>query len=119
MGDPSKLDGVFVGHVEGESAAVNIEIEVDGRAARWRVGGLGRTDQSTVESGDRKVRYFQKEVLRRVQAEAARERRRTIAPNFKPGSTKQRKPVPVTCPDCGGYRSFDCDTCEGAGVVPG
>jgi len=117
-GDSSELDGLFVGEAANEKAAVKINIEVTDRAAQFSVGAIGKQGRVKVTSADSKVRYFQRQVIELVRSEA--HRHRAVSPNLKGNPPRKRsKPIPVTCPDCGGYRSFDCDTCEGSGVVPG
>lgn len=117
MDEPDNLSGIFLGYVGTERAAVTIAIDVDDDAARVTVGVLGSDRTATVENTDRAVRWHQRMVLDRIKAEA--HRNRTVIPNFKERGRKRAEPVAVVCPDCHGYRSFDCDRCEGAGVVPG
>lgn len=114
---PDNLSGIFLGYVGAERAAVTIDIEVDDDAARVTVGAMGSDDAATVESAHRAVRCHQRLVLDRIKAEA--HRHRPVTPNFKERGRKRTEPVAVVCPECHGYRSFDCDRCEGAGIVPG
>lgn len=72
-----------------------------------------------IVSQDRKVAQHLHQISLAMAAETYA--RRKINPIAKPGSSKRRKSQPVAklCPDCMGQRSYDCDTCEGAGQVPG
>ncbi len=39
-------------------------------------------------------------------------------PIVEPAVAPPRKVEPVTCPDCLGWESYDCETCKGSGFVP-
>ncbi len=105
------------GHLLGD---VNVRVELESTEARasFRVRPINNSGESVVASTDRRVTRYIGKVHAAIEAENYRNR--AIVPVSKPGGAKRRKrqPEPVLCPDCHGVRSFDCDTCDGAGVVP-
>jgi len=122
MDESSELDGVFLGDIDGQQAAADVQIEVDRAGARWTIRKLGSTAQpEVVASADPKVRHFQMEVHRAMRRHAARTR--PVVSNFKEAPRRRQPKLPsaVPCPACHGIEpaKWHCDTCEGGGKVPG
>lgn len=108
----------ITGHLLGD---VNVRVEMEATDARAavRVRPINNTGGSVVASTDKHVTRYMGKVAAALRAENYRNR--PIVPVSKPGTTKRRRVQrePVLCPVCHGVRSYDCDRCEGAGVVPG
>ncbi len=109
-----RINGHFLGDVN-----VRVEMESSEERAAINVRPINNTGGSVVASTDKHVTRYMGKVHAALEVENYRNR--PIAPISKPGTAKRRKPQPkpVLCPDCHGVRSFDCDRCDGAGVVPG
>lgn len=117
----SELDGAFLGDVDGEQTAADIQITVDRAGVRWAIRKLGDKGQPvTVETADRTVWYYQLQVNRELRRQAGRSR--PVVPNFKqrPKRRQPQTPQSVPCPVCHGAEPavWHCDTCEGGGKVP-
>lgn len=96
-------------------------IELDAARCRWTVKPTGASRGELVESGSREVRRFVGGVL--MAMERATRRAAPVAPLFKPQPVREApRPAtaPVPCPLCvgeGGEVWFDCELCDGEGVV--
>jgi hypothetical protein len=121
MGDGEQdreLRGHFFGSSNDGAVNVRIELELRRQRSRWAVRSLAGTEPAIVDSDSIAVSRH----LRQLEALIERENRRNrpIRAVPKPAkNTKRRRHVEaMVCPDCLGFRSFDCSTCEGAGRVP-
>lgn len=106
-----RLTGVFLGYANQRRAAASIELTVDAAGAHWRIGRLGGgVDPVDVVSENAAVCAHETALAETVDA---------VAGEGTPAPVKKAAPTPVPCPECFGIQSAHCDTCEGAGVVPG
>lgn len=114
------IKGMFVGNVGTEPVVVDLVMETAGRASKVIMRDIGRKrppDYELLMLNRPAVGELIASIGTGMIATTAAQQRADPW-KAKPRGARRQKPVPVTCPDCGGYRSFDCDTCEGAGLVP-
>lgn len=112
------IDGVFLGDVDGDQAAADIQIEVHPAGARWTIRKLGSKGQpAVVESGDPIVRFWQLQVHHMIRQLAGQG-----SPQSSAGEAPVRSGLPrqAVCPACLGIEpeKWDCELCDGGGVVP-
>lgn len=93
-------------------------IELDAEGCRWTVAPAGeRPDGEPVASASRDVRRFMQRVVAAMHRTANRATVRPV-PKPQPAPDKPLPPTaPTPCPLCLGEGWFDCEVCDGAGVV--
>lgn len=113
------MHGHFLGADDASAIDVRLELEIDSAQARWAVKSLSGDAATIVASRHRLVNAHLRQLRQAIQRENARNRPVRAVP--KPAMRRRRQPVPVPCPDCHGVEPerFDCERCQGAGVVPG
>lgn len=109
------IDGVFV--AQDGDLEINAELRLhDASVSVRKADGSPLSATATIPA----VHPAAKRYVETVATELHRIAYRRSAPRAvpKPGGSKRRRTVePVVCPECLGHRSFDCDLCEGAGLV--
>ncbi|MCA9879548.1 MAG: hypothetical protein KC442_17270 [Thermomicrobiales bacterium] len=118
-----RIDGYTFWQARGAGSDKAVElttatgIDLDDGGCRWEVRGPGARTGRTVASTSREVVGY----MRSVSEEMRRETRRaaTRPPVPKPTTKRRQVPpmAPVPCPACHGGAWFDCDLCDGTGVV--
>lgn len=111
MTERARINGVFLGYVNRVQTSARIKLVVDDQTASWEIAKLG--DDAP---GAEIVSASPAVTTHAVELTGAIER---IGGDGEPLQRKPRPPKPVPCPECYGIQSAHCDTCEGAGVVPG
>lgn len=116
--DASELDGAFLGDVDGEQTAADIQIEVDTGGVRFRIKRLGSKGKpAIVQSTDPVVRFWQLRMHHALKLQAAN----GAAAALDDPPCRTEAPKRVLCPACLGIEpeKWDCDLCKGGGFVPG
>lgn len=110
------IDGVFIGH-DGE-LEVNAKLRLQPAAIEVTKSD-GRGVAVTIPSEHPAVIRHMDKIASELHRIAYRHR--SIRPIPKPSRTRKRSGEPVPCPDCQGVEPevFDCDLCQGGGVIPG
>lgn len=118
MSEEANLSGRFFGESGRRDVNVRIELILIGGTSRWFIRPLAGDDGTVIEITDRKVTYHLRQVEKAILRESYRHR--AVKPNLKPAPDAGHSGgvVAVVCPNCMGYRPFDCPTCGGSGFVP-
>ena len=100
-----------------EELTTETAIELDDDGCRWTVAGPGGTHGEAVTTESREVRRY----MGRVATTMARVTRRGEVRSPVPKPTSKQRQLPATaqvpCPACQGAGWFDCELCDGSGVV--
>lgn len=127
--DPIAVDGHTIWRAKrnnqpgaGQELATKTAINVDADALRWRVTPPGdRGRGKTVESTSPHVVRFMNYVIGAMEQVArSATHRATVQPIFKPmppPPPPRPATAPVPCPLCNGEAWFDCELCDGDGVI--
>ena len=113
-----RMRGRYFGSDDTGSIGVKMDVDVTPNMVKWRLAPIKGRGSDVVTSKSREVRHHIGEVCSAIRR--ANHRNRVIQPIPKPGEgARCQRSEAVLCPTCKGVQSYDCDRCEGAGVVPG
>jgi hypothetical protein len=116
-GENDRLRGTFFGDAS-TPFTVRIDLDIDQERVSCDISPISEaSDEPPLSSKHRAVRYYVGQLTDRVRRQAARNRPPRAVPKPAAKSRGKKSVEAVICPSCMGYRSFDCDRCDGAGVV--
>lgn len=114
MSEARRVRGHFLGRDDDDAVTVRLELRTTDRTSWVTIAPLTGEGGREIGTGDPHIAHHLHEISLAMAAESDSAR----TPDPKAPKRRRRKPpAPVICPTCLGNRSYDCETCEGAGQV--